>query len=182
MEKAYEISTNKKEIGIKLIEKVMCNILKDKVNVLFICIGTDRCIGDAVGPIVGHLLTKHNVPYAVYGTLEKPVHATNINTVLEKIKKKYPTSYIIAIDACIGSELGTIKIEENSIKPGRGLGKDLPAIGDLSIKAIVSNSSSFLRLQNVRLNFVYNISNIISAGIILAAKKLSLNNKNENVI
>ena len=35
-----------------------------------VCIGTDKCIADSLGPLVGTMLTKNNICIDVYGTLE----------------------------------------------------------------------------------------------------------------
>lgn len=39
---------------------------------LILCIGTDRFIGDSLGPLTGTLLSKLSLPVPVLGTLEKP--------------------------------------------------------------------------------------------------------------
>ncbi|MEQ8197298.1 MAG: DUF1256 domain-containing protein, partial [Clostridiaceae bacterium] len=45
--------------------------LKDFITkkTVIICIGTDKCIGDCLGPLVGTLLEDTLVPIPVYGTL-----------------------------------------------------------------------------------------------------------------
>ena len=55
-----------------------CNervILKSKKEVIFLCIGTDKIIGDSFGPIVGHFLKQNN--YTVYGDLENRLPNTS---------------------------------------------------------------------------------------------------------
>ena len=69
----------------------MCKILKslrsgDRSTVV-LCIGTDRATGDALGPLVGSLLSNSQCAYRVYGTLQHPVHALNLN---DTINKKLP--------------------------------------------------------------------------------------------
>ena len=52
---------------------------KEKVGVMFLCIGTDRSTGDSLGPLVGHKLRARKLRRAaVIGTLERPVHAMNL--------------------------------------------------------------------------------------------------------
>ena len=52
---------------------------KQKAGVIFLCIGTDRSTGDSLGPLVGHKLRKCRLKKAaVIGTLDKPVHAMNL--------------------------------------------------------------------------------------------------------
>ena len=67
----------------------MCKILKslrsgDRSTVV-LCIGTDRATGDALGPLVGSLLSNSQCAYRVYGTLQHPVHALNLNDTIKKI-------------------------------------------------------------------------------------------------
>ena len=70
-------------------------------NTVFVCVGTDRIIGDSLGPIVGSLL-QDRIPNKVYGTVEYPVHALNVNEIGKTIKEEHEGTTIVAIDACIG--------------------------------------------------------------------------------
>ena len=55
------------------------NAEKQKAGVIFLCIGTDRSTGDSLGPLGGHKLRKCRLKKAaVIGTLDKPVHAMNL--------------------------------------------------------------------------------------------------------
>ena len=63
-----------------IIKDVLNNLLncvpKDIVDITYVCIGTDRSIGDSLGPMVGTMLNYNNL--MVYGTIESPVHGLNI--------------------------------------------------------------------------------------------------------
>ena len=54
-------------------------------ELVFLCIGTDRATGDCLGPLVGSRLKSLSPSTAVYGTLETPVHATNLQETLDEI-------------------------------------------------------------------------------------------------
>lgn len=140
-------------------------------NTAIICIGTDKCIVDSLGPIVGTLLKEGNAAIDVYGTLNEPIHALNIARYVNILKGKNYDK-IIAIDACLSNRLaiGSIELKEDSIKPGKGLGKILPEIGDYSIVGIVETSGKeFHELaQDTRLSLVYDMSKIIVKSILLA--------------
>lgn len=145
-------------------------ILSKNRPIIFICIGSDRSTGDSLGPLVGHKLkyfSRNNI--SIYGTLENPVHAKNIESTLTEIYLKYNNPYIVAIDACLGSlnNIGKIFIQKKPLIPGLALNKKLPAVGDMSITGIVNISSGFdfLILQNTRLNTVMNLADSISKGI-----------------
>ncbi|MDZ5471658.1 spore protease YyaC [Bacillus sp. 31A1R] len=138
--------------------------------VVFVCIGTDRSTGDSLGPLVGTLLSEKVIsPFHVYGTLEDPIHAVNLEEKLIEIKKKHFNPIIIGIDACLGrlKSVGVIQIGEGPVKPGAGVNKDLPPVGDLHITGIVNVSGfmEFFVLQNTRLNLVLKMAKMIAAGI-----------------
>lgn len=142
---------------------------------IIICIGTDKCIGDCLGPLVGTFLTKNNFPYPVIGTLEKPAHAINLDYILKDIKIKYKDCFVIAIDACLGYDncIGDIQIKSGPVHPGKGVGKTLPYVGDISIVGVVDtiDNSDLFSIKNIRLNFIMNMADIIAKGLMLAAKK-----------
>ena len=139
-------------------------------ELVLVCIGSDRATGDALGPIVGHRLS--NVSrrrIAIYGTLEKPVHASNLASISERIQKYHENALVIAIDASLGimEHVGYITLGEGSLSPGIGVNKDLPQIGDLFITGIV-NIAGFggqMLLQTTRLNIVMKLADFIATGI-----------------
>lgn len=105
----------------------------------FVNIGTDKCIGDCLGPLVGTLLEMENIS-DVYGTLQRPLHALNLSKEVPDILDANPNAFVIGIDACLGSKgdtLGEILLRNTPIRPGKGVGKELPVVGDLSIIGIV---------------------------------------------
>ncbi|SHK57269.1 putative sporulation protein YyaC [Clostridium cavendishii DSM 21758] len=152
------------------LHKILLPIFKEHRSVVFICIGTDRSTGDALGPLVGEKLKylPRNDVY-IYGNLENPVHAKNIEDILVEINTKLPNAYIVAIDACLGAleNVGKIFISEKPIYPGMAVNKKLPPVGDLSIVGIVNISGSleFMVLQNTRLHTVMKLADSISIGI-----------------
>lgn len=126
---------------------------------VILCIGTDRIIGDSLGPLVGTLLKKcaaHDFP--VYGTLEDTVHALNLRDILPQIKKTHPGRTVIAIDASLGpaAEVGSVFIRPGSLRPGAGVSKRLPAAGDLAITGIAGTEGQqpYLSLQTARLSTI----------------------------
>ena len=75
-----------------------------KEGVIFLCIGTDRSTGDSLGPLIGHKLRRRRLKRAaVIGTLEKPVHAMNLDLYARYIRMHYPDYVVVAIDASVGS-------------------------------------------------------------------------------
>ena len=66
----------------------LANFIKDYLdeNTIIICIGTDRCIGDSLGPLIGTFLKEKQFPLPVYGTISEPIHALNLENKLSQIK------------------------------------------------------------------------------------------------
>lgn len=146
--------------------------LKDYIdnNSLIVCIGTDRCIGDCLGPLVGTYLKETNFPLPVYGTISHPIHALNLNDSLKKINKLHPNANIIGIDACLGENhsIGEIQIRDYPIHPGKGVGKCLPKVGDVSIVGIVDSdySNEIFSNRNIRFNLIMDMAKTIKNSII----------------
>lgn len=141
--------------------------LKDYINenTVIICIGTDRCIGDCLGPLVGTMLKEKHFPLPVYGTIDSPIHALNLDQRVSEIKLLHPKSNIIGIDACLGERdsIGEIHCRDYPIHPGKGVGKSLPDVGESSIIGIVdtSDSTELFTNRSIRLNLVMDMSKII---------------------
>lgn len=148
--------------------------LKDYIDnkTLIVCIGTDRCIGDCLGPLVGTLLKSYYFPLPTFGTIKNPVHALNIETQLKKIKATYPDFKIIGIDACLGDNdnIGEIQIRNYPIHPGKGVGKVLPDVGDASIIGIVDScdNNELFTNRNIRLDLIMDMAKVITQSIIHA--------------
>lgn len=128
---------------------------------VFLCIGTPLLAGDSLGPLIGTALKKQGIPH-VYGTLEHPVHAENIEFYRKLIKKRYRHPTIIAIDAAIGTKKqeGFITIRRGALRPGSGLGKKIHPIGNIEITGIFEDIE---KQSNACL--AGNLSHIIAAGI-----------------
>lgn len=143
-----------------------------KDDTVIICVGTDKCIGDCLGPLVGSLLIENNFPLPVFGTLQSPIHALNIEERLQYINKIHPNSFTIGIDACLGENnaIGEIHIRDYPIHPGKGVGKYLPEVGNISIIGIVdsSDSSVFFTSRSIRLYFIMEMAKVISKALLLA--------------
>jgi putative sporulation protein YyaC len=150
---------------------LVSNFLKNNIDgkCLVLCIGTDRYIGDCLGPLVGTNLEKMNLPHPVFGTLENPVHAVNLRNQLTYIEYTYPNYKIIALDACLGAEenIGCIQLKTGCLHPGKGVGKKLPSVGDISIVGIVDSCDheEFFFLHNIRLNLIIKMADTIARGI-----------------
>lgn len=141
--------------------------LSQERRIVVVCVGTDRSTGDALGPLVGTSLFRESSPhFDLYGTLDEPVHAMNLNETLHKITRSSRPPYVIAVDACLGqvSSVGCIQLGAGPVRPGAGVNKELPPVGDIHITGIV-NVGGFMEyfvLQNTRLNLVMKMADMIA--------------------
>ncbi|NLC53066.1 MAG: spore protease YyaC [Firmicutes bacterium] len=140
-------------------------------SLVLLCIGTDRSTGDSLGPLVGTKVKDHLPPQVkVYGTLDRPVHAVNLEATIKEIEENFENPFVIAVDACLGrtESIGYINIKPGPLRPGTGVNKHLPAVGQMHIVGVVNVGGfmEYLVLQNTRLSLVMRMAEVISAGLI----------------
>lgn len=146
---------------------------------VIVCVGTDRSTGDSLGPLVGTALARFRSPlFHLYGTLDEPVHAVNLEETLEQIYKNHENPFVIAIDACLGhsGSVGSIQVIDGPLRPGAGVNKQLSPVGDIHLTGIV-NVGGFMEyfvLQNTRLSLVMRLSDIIAVSLYSALKQWKL--------
>lgn len=109
-------------------------------EIVVVCVGATSSTGDVLGPLVGTMIAKRMERRArhkrarqprlqVLGTLGSPVHATNLFQRTDGID---PRAYVLAVDAAVGVP-GKITLTKGPLRPGAGMGKLLPIIGDAHI-------------------------------------------------
>lgn len=140
-----------------------------KLRPIFICIGSDLVMGDSLGPLVGTLLKERNIRSFVYGTLNFPITAKEVEYARTYLKQMHPNSISIAIDAAVGDseDVGLIRLINKGLKPGLGVDKNLGTIGDLSIIGVVAGKTvkNYNLFNLTRLNLVYKMAEVIATGI-----------------
>ena len=143
--------------------KEYVSILKRKTeykkNVMFVCIGTSDILWDSVGPLVGTYLKNKIGNKIVIGDMDK-----NICNYKDLIKHsmKLKNKFIVAIDVALSNELqNDIYITNNPISMGKAFNKSKGEIGDLAIKAGISNWS------DITFSDVKYIAKFIADGILL---------------
>jgi putative sporulation protein YyaC len=149
-------------------------------KIVCVCIGTDRSTGDSLGPLVGTFLSSYESEnFAVMGTLEEPVHALNLPEKIANLQRFHPNSLIIAIDACLGKlkSVGSIQVGMGPIKPGAGVNKQLPEVGQIHVTGIVNVAGfmEYMVLQNTRLSTVMRMAQMIADSIIHATRPIADN-------
>ncbi|QGQ48724.1 spore protease YyaC [Metabacillus sediminilitoris] len=154
------------EILARKIKEIICQTPHEDNDIVILCIGSDRYVGDSLGPLVGTMLKESRVPFRVYGTLEEPVHAFNLKGILKEINKQFKKPLIFSIDASIGDkdQVGYVRFKEGPLTPGKALEKMLPEVGDYHFVGIVNYldplpTSQFL--NDTRLYTVMNLAKTI---------------------
>jgi len=99
------------------------------------------------------------------------LHAKNLNQTFKEIYSVCQNPFIIAVDSCLGyaQHVGCITLSPFPLLPGRGVSKQLPPIGQLSITGIVNVFSDSVSnesvIQNTRLHTVIKLADFITNGI-----------------
>ena len=116
-------------------------------SIVFLCIGTDKILGDSYGPLVGSKLInifKNNkyTCFNVYGSLEKNINYINV---LDEVKKVYLENRkpcIVCIDSALSTKenIGKVFIKNGKTILGKCLNKNKIEIGDISIKGVVGEN------------------------------------------
>jgi len=152
------------------VERCAAGLIHRCDGLVALCIGTDRSIGDALGPLVGSRL-QGSVPdgVTVLGTLDKPVHAGNLADALAWVERTFRRPLVLAVDACLGraESVGYLAVGPGSLRPGAGVSKSLPPAGDLYLTGVV-NVGGFMEyfvLQNTRLSLVMRMAQVAAAGL-----------------
>ena len=150
-EVSYYIREKKRTASTELahvLKKCIGQIDRPWKEIIILCIGSDRITGDSLGPLIGQQLSRHRWKNIhIYGTLDTPVHALNLESVLADIKKRHPSALILAVDASLGSQ--------------KHIGYITAGIGPIH-----SGSFEHFLLQTTRLSFVVQMADTITDGIL----------------
>ena len=129
---------------LKLAIKKYMNLYKYE-NIIILCIGTNKCPGDSLGPIIGTKLNEIKLPKNVscFGTIKKNLNAVTLPSFIEHNDLEMVENLVIAIDCTFTrlASIGSIIVNEGELLPGKGVGKVLPSIGDFHICGVCSNAT-----------------------------------------
>ncbi len=142
-------------------------------NVIILCIGTKKVLGDSVGPLVGeNIKYLENEYIKIYGVLEHTINFNNAKNIIGDIYKNFDNPYIITIDSALGSKenMGQVILNKGYIKIGKALEKSICFYSNLNIKCVVGKNTNsmvnnLVELKNVDIEEINNIVQIVSKGI-----------------
>lgn len=174
----------KKKILLQNFMMMLSTIQKRKKTnkIMLLSIGTNLVLFDQYGPKVGDLLKNSLLPNNItcYGNMLTPIHALNLKSFIHEHKNDLKQSLVITIDAGIAykEKLGSIHMFPYGIKPGEGVDKRLPCIGDCGIIGFTKkedtnwNNNLPTDIPLAQINEMSQITfEVISEGITLALKK-----------
>ena len=164
---------------MKEFEQEMQSMKNDFSDLVFLCIGTDKVIGDSIGPIVGSSLKEiESNTIHVFGDGGKKQHFLNIKNTLENIYSLYSNPFLITIDAALSSKKskGEIVLEKGYIKIGKALEKSLCFYANINIKCVVGTyhkqkERNIEELTFINQNEIFTIANIVANSIKKVLKK-----------
>ena len=139
-------------------------------NILFVCIGNGKIIGDSLGPLIGTVLEKNkrliqnNVKIDVIGTFENPILYYNVEEFIKNIDSQ-DYSEIVIIDSALGSKenIGKVMITPAEILIGVGVNRGRMVKGDIILKGVVginynNISRNLMELESVEAKQVEKIA------------------------
>lgn len=137
---------------------------------VFLGIGSERHILDCLGPLAGSMIKEKASALPVYGTLDEPLHARNLNNCIETIKKQHPGCTEIAIDASLANadDLGMVKLFQGALQPGKALARRLEPVGHFYITGIVASQDDKPKLGRSSfgsIRHVYHMARLISDAV-----------------
>ena len=167
---ATDYDKNKNIMAISLVNA----LLEYHEKPVFLCVGSDKVIGDSVGVLVGELLSKkYQINGYVYGNLDNCVTARNLDNTIYEIKKTHPYSPIVVVDGVLGEthEIGSVKYYPYPSIPG-GVYNKGTLVGDYSILGVVDvkGIDSLSLIKSVKLTNVIKMAEFIAESIVRAYK------------
>lgn len=151
--------------------------IPDDREIVFVCLGTDKLLGDSFGPMIGQMLQERGIPN-VYGTLSAPCHSGNWRQHLELIDFNHDNPFIIAIDASVGKfekyKAGEIHIGVGGVRLGTAVNNQgsSPMIGNLYIAGEVTweGDNKMQTFENLRtlvpVSLIYGMSKAVSDSLV----------------
>ncbi|WP_040949934.1 spore protease YyaC [Gorillibacterium massiliense] len=139
---------------------------RDKAVPIIVCVGTDRSTGDAFGPLIGTFLREAGYP-RVFGTLDDPWDSSNL---AQRVTSLPHADFILAVDCCVGAELGKFRVQNRPLEPGKSMGKPLPSLGTAALLGVVAPNygNPYSMLQTASLCLVMEMARLAAAAILAA--------------
>ena len=114
----------------------------EKKQIVVVCFGTPNVSGDALGPKIGTLLQSFNLPCFVYGTMTRPVTATNMAEYINLVERIHSDATVLSVDASLGTRerIGQISIRADGVCPAGVKGKKR-RFGQVGVLGVVGENN-----------------------------------------
>ena len=165
----------KKTKFVQDLEKSIYEYKNQKFSeVVILCIGTNKLIGDSIGPVVGQKLKEEKMKEIVYiyGDMKETVNFKNAKEIIEDIFKTYKKPFIITIDSALGTKTMVSKIVVNKgiVRLGKSLGRSICYPSHITIKGVVGENKNTYEenikvLNEVSQEMIGYLSDIMTKGI-----------------
>ena len=116
----------------------LCN---NKKQIVVVCFGTPQVSGDALGPKVGTLLQRWDIPCFVYGTEARPVTAKNMSEYMCHIERVHSEATILSVDASLVKKenVGQITVRQDGVCPA-GIKGETRRFGHVGLHGVVGEN------------------------------------------
>ncbi len=145
--RGYSYAPNTKVCLSKILSKIL-----EQNDIVLLCLGTDKLVGDCLAPLIAEKLRQNNFPFYIYGGLNAPITTQNAQFASEFIRAIHPTSKIVLIDSMTTTNqanLGDIVItnQHHSAFNNLKINADLCVYGITSL--LYNNLLNCAKLRNV---------------------------------
>lgn len=160
---------------------------QDFSNIVILCIGSNKMIGDCIGPMVGEKLQsilKKEKNVIIYGDMKETLNFKNAKKVIENIFEKYKNPFIITVDSALGTKetIENIIVSTGWIKIGNSLGRSICYYSHINIKGVVGENK-VTKKENIKIlttvnpTLVIKLSQIITNNLNQIIKEIEITNK-----
>lgn len=160
---------------------------QDFSHIVILCIGTNKIIGDCVGPMVGQKLEtklkreKSDNKIVIYGNMKETLNFKNAKHVIENVFQIYEKPFVITVDSALGTEkmLEKIVVNEGLIQIGKSLGRSICYYSHINIKGVVGINNNNLNsnvetLKKVKPELVIDLASTVTDGIHYIIQKIGI--------
>jgi len=169
----------------ELKEQVYAYMYQKFSHIVILCIGSNKIIGDCVGPMVGQnlneLLKQENKKIIIYGNMKETINFKNAQKIITDIFQMYEKPFMITIDSALGTEnmIKKIVVNEGWIQIGKSLGRSISYHSHINIKGVVGENKknpkdNIETLKKVKLEIVNELSNTVTKGIHQVIEKIGI--------
>lgn len=133
--------------------------IKQQHEIIVLCLGSSKIVGDCFAPTVGDFLLSKNLPFWIYGNSNSNVNARNIKQTLDLISLIHKNNIILVVDSLATTNpslIGDVILSDEYV----GLNKQVFVDADLFLYA----TTTYLGFQNLhaKINITTSLASTIA--------------------